>query len=269
MNFFARYGGVETKTPWHRPTKDKVIQWKQSLDCKLDDWYIVGNFIEEYSPTWDVDIILIQKPLKLSLNDLSNTFTEMITKGFEHKLLIDACWMPEFYQDIWREIIKIRPDNQFYKDWNGDIYNPTYTADKVEKIHPQLWQYEYHEPHDNWYKGKERGYSFTGIPLSTYGDVHTYRPLPKEVTIKQSGIEGLGLFAVKDIRPYTDLGLTHIPNEEYENGYIRTPLGGFVNHSDNPNCKVVEQTNGNYHLVTNTHIYKGDELTLTYNLYKV
>ena len=47
----------------------------------------------------------------------------------------------------------------------------------------------------------------------------TYRPLPKEVTIKQSGIEGLGLFAVEDIKSDTDLGLTHIIDIASENGF--------------------------------------------------
>ena len=44
----------------------------------------------------------------------------------------------------------------------------------------------------------------------------TYRPLPKEVTIKQSGIEGLGLFAKEDIKSHTDLGLTHIVDISFD-----------------------------------------------------
>jgi len=38
----------------------------------------------------------------------------------------------------------------------------------------------------------------------------TYRPLPKSLTIKPSGIEGLGLFATQDIKAGTQLGVTHI-----------------------------------------------------------
>ena len=62
-----------------------------------------------------------------------------------------------------------------------------------------------------------------------------YRPLPKELTIKNSRIEGLGLFATKDIKKNSFLGVTHIRDEQFENKYIRTPLGGFYNHSNDPN----------------------------------
>mgnify|MGYP001339791011 CR=1 FL=1 len=62
-----------------------------------------------------------------------------------------------------------------------------------------------------------------------------YRPLPKQLTIKNSPIEGLGLFAVEDIKKNSFLGVTHIRDEQFENKYIRTPLGGFYNHSNEPN----------------------------------
>ena len=61
-----------------------------------------------------------------------------------------------------------------------------------------------------------------------------YRPLPDELTIKHSPIEGLGLFAAKEIKANTFIGVTHIRDEQFENKYIRTPLGGFYNHSDTP-----------------------------------
>ncbi len=61
-----------------------------------------------------------------------------------------------------------------------------------------------------------------------------YRPLPKELTIKNSAIEGLGLFAKANIEANTFIGVTHIRDEQFENKYIRTPLGGFYNHSNNP-----------------------------------
>ena len=62
-----------------------------------------------------------------------------------------------------------------------------------------------------------------------------YRPLPDSLTIKRSPIEGLGLYATKDIKTNTFIGLTHIYDTNFENNYIRTPLGGFYNHSNNPN----------------------------------
>jgi|TARA_B110000438_G_C15558778_1_gene540199 hypothetical protein len=64
-----------------------------------------------------------------------------------------------------------------------------------------------------------------------------YRPLPDGLTIKKSPIEGLGLYATKDIEANTFIGLTHILDERFENNYLRTPLGGFYNHSDNPNVQ--------------------------------
>tara|TARA_B100001996_G_scaffold237410_1_gene183378 strand:- start:1425 stop:1865 length:441 start_codon:yes stop_codon:yes gene_type:complete len=62
-----------------------------------------------------------------------------------------------------------------------------------------------------------------------------YRPLPDGLTIKNSSIEGLGLFTTTNIKKNTFIGVTHIRDEQFENKYIRTPLGGFYNHSNNPN----------------------------------
>ena len=61
-----------------------------------------------------------------------------------------------------------------------------------------------------------------------------YRPLPKQLTIKNSSIEGLGLFATEDIKSNSFIGVTHVRDEQFENKYIRTPLGGFYNHSNEP-----------------------------------
>jgi SET domain-containing protein len=61
-----------------------------------------------------------------------------------------------------------------------------------------------------------------------------YRPLPDGLTIKNSPIEGLGLFATNIIKKNTFIGVTHIRDEQFENKYIRTPLGGFYNHSNDP-----------------------------------
>ena len=66
-----------------------------------------------------------------------------------------------------------------------------------------------------------------------------YRPLPDFLTIKKSPIEGLGLYATQDIKVNSFIGLTHIQDNNFENGYIRTPLGGFYNHSNNPNVRRV------------------------------
>ena len=62
-----------------------------------------------------------------------------------------------------------------------------------------------------------------------------YKPLPKQLTIKKSPIEGLGLYATEDIKKNSYLGVTHVRDEQFENKYIRTPVGGFYNHSNVPN----------------------------------
>ena len=64
-----------------------------------------------------------------------------------------------------------------------------------------------------------------------------YRPLPNQLTIRNSEIEGLGLFSEIKISKNSFIGITHIRNESFPNSYIRTPLGGFYNHSMSPNTK--------------------------------
>ena len=109
-----------------------------------------------------------------------------------------------------------------------------------------------------------------------------YRPLPDGLTIKNSPIEGLGLFATKDIKANSFIGVTHIRDEQFENKYIRTPLGGFYNHSDKPNCEIRSTLKYFYdstspirlvttilELFTKKKIKKGQELTSKYILYEI
>jgi len=62
-----------------------------------------------------------------------------------------------------------------------------------------------------------------------------YRPLPNQLTIRNSEIEGLGLFSEKKINKNSFIGITHVKHDFFPNTYLRTPLGGFYNHSENPN----------------------------------
>ena len=96
----------------------------------------------------------------------------------------------------------------------------------------------------------------------------TYKPLPKNLTIKQSKIHGLGLFATEDIKKQHEFGISHIMNEYFEDGYIRTPLGGFFNHSDNPNCEAYVH-HAYIMLRSIKDIKAGEELTVKYWLYKL
>jgi len=93
-----------------------------------------------------------------------------------------------------------------------------------------------------------------------------YRPLPEYLTILESKIDGIGLFAVSKIEANTELGISHIKDERFENGWIRTPLGGFINHSETPNCTVQER--GDFLILsTMSYIEAGEELTLDFTLY--
>tara|TARA_Y100000590_G_C14832619_1_gene680743 strand:- start:49 stop:372 length:324 start_codon:yes stop_codon:yes gene_type:complete len=95
-----------------------------------------------------------------------------------------------------------------------------------------------------------------------------YRPLPENLTIKQSNIEGLGLFAKVKIIKNTVLGVSHVKSEDAEDGFLRTPLGGFINHSNNPNC-IKKENSHNLYLKTVKDIEEGEELTLKYTIYKL
>lgn len=96
-----------------------------------------------------------------------------------------------------------------------------------------------------------------------------YKPLHKDIKIGPSLIHGLGLLAIVEIGKDTNLGATHFPNKNELHGYIRTPTGGFINHSTNPNCRKEEDTSGILYLITNENINAGDELTIKYTLYDI
>ena len=93
----------------------------------------------------------------------------------------------------------------------------------------------------------------------------TYRPLPESLTIKASGIDGLGLFATQHIPSNTQLGVSHIIISDE---IIRLPLGGFINHQENPNCVRIAVGNKSY-LHTIKDINVDDELTLKYTIYNI
>ena len=101
--------------------------------------------------------------------------------------------------------------------------------------------------------------------------METYKPLPESVTIKDSAIHGLGLFAVADIPYGTELGISHVLAVGFQNNYIRTPLGGFINHSEEPSCGKIQSHNDStltyYILRTIKDIKEGEEITLNYTLY--
>lgn len=112
----------------------------------------------------------------------------------------------------------------------------------------------------------------------------TYKPLPDFLTIKPSPIHGLGLFATQDIPEGTNLGISLIKINKFESKYssiknskdskeiIRTPLGGFYNHSEKPNVRgetIIRHSGDETFLITTRDIKAGEEITGKYNMYNI
>ena len=100
-----------------------------------------------------------------------------------------------------------------------------------------------------------------------------YKPLPKELRLGFSDIHDIGVFAKEKIPVGTNFGMSHI---QVSDTIIRTPLGGFINHQDDPNCEKVKlyfKTDKTeftkWNLVTIKDIKEGEELTLKYTFYDV
>ena len=92
-------------------------------------------------------------------------------------------------------------------------------------------------------------------------------PLPRGVTVATSKIHGLGLIATEAILSDTMLGVSHYQLSD-DGRIIRTPLGGFGNHSLYPNCeKVFDDVANCWYVFTIEDVEMGDELTWTYTLY--
>ena len=182
-------------------------------------------------------------------------------------------------------------DKQYYKAW--------YEKNRAKQL---LWQKEYYEDHKEHVLKKHRAWAqknvdHTGSVWRLYGRRRRnknpnidkeyrlrkkarlmYKPLPESLTIKQSGINGLGLFAKEGIAQGTNLGMSHL---KFNGTILRTPLGGFVNHSNTANVVKVEllMTNNDdpklkfdykkWNLITLQDIKEGEELTIRYTFYNV
>ena len=106
-----------------------------------------------------------------------------------------------------------------------------------------------------------------------------YSPLPKNLTLGESEIHDIGLFAKEDILRNYAFGISHV---QVGQELYRTPLGGFINHSDTPNCiktnslkttKLPDEAKGPKYMVWNLSTTKdieaGEELTIKYTFYKI
>ena len=100
-----------------------------------------------------------------------------------------------------------------------------------------------------------------------------YQPLPENecinLTISKSKIQGLGLFTKLFAPKGVNFGVSHY---KIKDEIIRTPLGGFINHSDNPNCEKAKSVGTNYNtynLIAIRDIKAWEEITLKYTFYKL
>tara|TARA_R110002012_G_scaffold113682_2_gene259763 strand:+ start:813 stop:1145 length:333 start_codon:yes stop_codon:yes gene_type:complete len=97
-----------------------------------------------------------------------------------------------------------------------------------------------------------------------------YNPLPEYLAIGPSQIHGAGILAIEDIPGEVVMGISHVYDPNFQHDWIRTPLGGFINHSENPNCELIEDEDSDYKkLKTIKKIEQGEELTLKYSLYSI
>ena len=96
-----------------------------------------------------------------------------------------------------------------------------------------------------------------------------YKPLPDYLAIGPSDIHGAGIIAQDDIPKDIEIGISHIYDPEFQHDYIRTPLGGFINHKEEPNCELVDKDEDYHYKVIRTlcKIEAGKELTLKYKMY--
>ena len=96
----------------------------------------------------------------------------------------------------------------------------------------------------------------------------TYQPLPSGLTVADSGISGQGVFTTRRLVTGTELGISHY---RIDKELIRTPLGGFINHADKPNCERnqirIRPGFDKWNLMVIEDIEEGCELTLKYKMY--
>jgi len=93
---------------------------------------------------------------------------------------------------------------------------------------------------------------------------YNYDPLPYFLELKKSNIHGYGVFAKTDISLILHTKyITHIVTTH---GVLRTPLGGYINHSATPNCEFSKYGDIFYlRLIDKERIKKGDEITVNYH----
>lgn len=99
----------------------------------------------------------------------------------------------------------------------------------------------------------------------------SYKPLKEGLFVSDSPIEGQGLFTRIAINKDEYLGSTHVETKDL--GVLRINGGGFINHSDEPNCKITKNRLDGYGMLYVWNLFPirdiepGEELTLKYQYF--
>ena len=88
-------------------------------------------------------------------------------------------------------------------------------------------------------------------------DCEPYNPLPEYLAIGPSNIHGAGILAKEDIPGEVVIGITHIYDPNFQHNYIRTPLGGFLNHNEDANCELLDKDEDyHYKIINSLHVLR-------------
>jgi hypothetical protein len=93
--FYYRVGNVETRTPWLKPTFERMQSFLKDLSDTTDildrnELYVWGGILFDYD-TWDIDMFFTGK--YPDINQLESDLSLMYDKALnKHNLLIDSYW---------------------------------------------------------------------------------------------------------------------------------------------------------------------------------
>ena len=93
----------------------------------------------------------------------------------------------------------------------------------------------------------------------------SYQALPDGLFIQNSSVAGQGVFTKVKLMSGMELGMSHLLIDD---DIYRSPIGGFINHSEKPNCEKYLVGN-KYYIRTISDIEPLEELFLKYTFYKV
>lgn len=109
--------------------------------------------------------------------------------------------------------------------------------------------------------------------IADYAEAHDWQPptlRPDFLIPTHSSIAGIGLTCTRLISQGEILGVSHIRNIDYADGYIRTFLGSLMNHSSEPNATYVHSPAfmGCKFVKALDDIYPGQEILIQYGQVK-